>query len=240
MRMFSGSSFEGRRAVVTGGARGIGRAVTDALVALGATVSVLDLEPATGLPSGATFLEVDVTNRASVDAACGRIPDDATLLVNNAGITRDRMLHRMTDDEWQAVLDTNLTGAFHLLRALAPRMREARHGRIVNVTSINGLRGKLGQANYAAAKAGLIGLTKSAARELGPYGVTVNAVAPGMVLTELARNLPTDVLDRAHAEAVLGVLAEPEDVARAVVFLLSEAARRITGEVLRVDAGQYI
>jgi acetoacetyl-CoA reductase/3-oxoacyl-[acyl-carrier protein] reductase len=127
-----------------------------------------------------------------------------------------------------------------MIRAAAPDMIAAGYGRIVNLTSINGLRGKFGQANYAASKAGLIGLTKSAARELGPKGITVNAVAPGMVLTEMALAAPEDVRTRAQAETVLGRLAEPSDIANAVLFLLSDYARMITGEVLRVDAGQYL
>jgi acetoacetyl-CoA reductase/3-oxoacyl-[acyl-carrier protein] reductase len=146
----------------------------------------------------------------------------------------------MSDDEWQSVLSVNLTGAFNMARALAPGMRDAGYGRIVNITSINGIRGKFGQANYSASKAGLIGLTKTLARELGPKGVTVNAIAPGMVMTEMARALPEEFLAKARDESVLPELAEPDDIANAVLFLLSDAARMITGEVIRVDAGQYI
>jgi acetoacetyl-CoA reductase/3-oxoacyl-[acyl-carrier protein] reductase len=163
-----------------------------------------------------------------------------TLLVNNAGITRDKSLAKMTDEDWQAVLSVNLTGAFNVVRSLAPAMRQAGYGRIVNITSINGMRGKFGQANYSAAKAGLIGLTKTLARELGPKGITVNAVAPGMVMTEMALALPEEFLAKARAESVLPELAAPEDIANAVLFLLSDGARMITGEVIRVDAGQYI
>ncbi len=239
--MAGGWDFSGRRAVVTGAGRGIGAAIARALAAAGAAVHVLDREPpATALDFAHRFHRVDIADPASVAACAGELPEDALLLVNNAGITRDRSLARMSDEEWEAVLAVNLGGAFRMIRALAPRMREAGYGRIVNVTSINGLRGKFGQANYAASKAGLIGLTKTAARELGPKGVTVNAVAPGMVLTEMALALPEEFRERALAEAVLPRLATPEDVAGAVLFLLSEAAATITGEVLRVDAGQYI
>ena len=146
----------------------------------------------------------------------------------------------MSDADWSAVLNVNLTGAFNMIRAVAPLMVAQGFGRIVNITSINGMRGKFGQANYAAAKAGLIGLTKTAAREFGKKGVTVNAVAPGMVMTDMARALPEEILARAVAEAALPELCDAQDISNAVLFLLSDAARVITGEVLRVDAGQYI
>lgn len=231
--------FRGRVALVTGGARGIGRGIAERLASQGAEVHVLDREAAA--PADVIqFHAADVSRAAEVAAAVARLPRPPLLLVNNAGITRDRSILKMSDEEWDAVLAVNLKGAFNVLRAVAPGMVTAGYGRIVNVASINGLRGKFGQANYAASKAGLIGLTKTAARELGPKGVTVNAVAPGMVLTEMAKALPEAVRRRALEEAVLGRLAEVEDVAEAVLFLLSDAARVITGEVLRVDAGQYI
>ena len=231
--------FRGRAAVVTGGARGIGRAIAEALVAAGAEVHSFDVgETDAGLPF--TCHAVDVSDPASVSAAVEALPEHATLLVNNAGITRDRSLAKMSDEEWQAVLSVNLGGAFHTIRAMAPRMRAAGHGRIVNITSINGLRGKFGQANYSAAKAGLVGLTKTAAKEFGAKGVTVNAVAPGMVMTDMAHALPREILDAALAETATKRLAEPADIAHAVLFLLSDAARMITGEVLKVDSGQYI
>jgi acetoacetyl-CoA reductase/3-oxoacyl-[acyl-carrier protein] reductase len=231
--------FRGRAAVVTGGARGIGRAIAEALVAAGAEVHSFDVgETDAGLPF--TCHAVDVSDPASVAAAVEALPEHATLLVNNAGITRDRSLAKMSDEEWQAVLSVNLGGAFHTIRAMAPRMRVAGHGRIVNITSINGLRGKFGQANYSAAKAGLVGLTKTAAKEFGAKGVTVNAVAPGMVMTDMAHALPREILDAALAETATKRLAEPADIAHAVLFLLSDAARMITGEVLKVDSGQYI
>ena len=231
--------FQERVALVTGGARGIGRGIAERLAGEGAEVHVLDREA--GPPGGGIrFHTGDVRRAAEVTAAVAALPRPPLLLVNNAGITRDRSLLKMSDEEWDAVLAVNLKGAFNVLRAVAPGMVAAGYGRVVNVASINGLRGKFGQANYAASKAGLIGLTKTAARELGPKGVTVNAVAPGMVLTEMAAALPPEVRQRAAGEAVLGRLAEVEDVAEAVLFLLSDAARAITGEVLRVDAGQYI
>jgi len=231
--------FSGRVAVVTGAARGIGRVIAEALATSGAEVHGFDMDEAEG-GERLQLHRVDVADSTSVARAMERIAGPVTLLVNNAGITRDKSLAKMTDDDWSAVLSVNLTGAFHMIRAVAPGMREAGGGRIVNITSINGLRGKFGQANYAASKAGLIGLTKTAARELGARKITVNAVAPGMVMTEMARKLPAEILDKALAETLLGALTAPEDVAQAVLFLLSDAARSITGEVLRVDAGQYL
>ena len=231
--------FKGRSAVVTGGARGIGLAITRGLIRYGAKVHVFDMAPGEGAEAY-HFHKVDIADSAAVAAAVAQLPEPVTLLVNNAGITRDRSVLKMTDDEWQSVLAVNLTGAFNMARALAPFMRDAGSGRIVNLTSINGIRGKFGQANYSASKAGLIGLTKTLARELGPKGVTVNAVAPGMVLTEMALALPEEFLAKARDESVLPELATPEDIANTVLFLLSDAARMITGEVIRVDAGQYI
>lgn len=233
-------SLAGRRAMVTGGCRGIGRAIADALAEAGAQVAVFDvISPDSGnFPH--QFWSVDVADAAAVTRAVAALPTAPDLLVNNAGITRDRTLAKMSDIDWASVLDVNLTGAFNVIRAVVPAMTANGFGRIVNITSINGLRGKFGQANYAAAKAGLIGLTKTAARELGKKGITVNAIAPGMVMTEMARALPREVLARATDEAALTALAEPEDISAAVLFLLSDAARAITGEVLRVDAGQYI
>jgi 3-oxoacyl-[acyl-carrier protein] reductase len=232
-------SVRGRVALVTGGARGIGRGIAERLAGLGAEVHVLDREPGAPLP-GVVFHAADIASTASVAAAVAALPRPPLLLVNNAGITRDRSLVKMSDEEWSSVIDVNLSGAFRVLRAVAPGMIAAGYGRVVNVASINGLRGKFGQANYSASKAGLIGLTKTAARELGPKGVTVNAVAPGMVLTEMALQLAEEHRQRALDESLLKRLPEVEDVAAAVLFLLSDAARCITGEVIRVDAGQYV
>jgi len=230
--------FHGHLAVVTGAARGIGGSIADALAAAGASVYAFDID-APG-HSRFQYRQVDASDPAAVEAAVAALPRTPTLLVNNAGITRDRTLAKMSDVEWSSVLSVNLTGAFHLIRAIGPRMAAQGFGRIVNITSINGLRGKFGQGNYAASKAGLIGLTKTAAREFGRAGVTVNAVAPGMVMTAMARTLPAEVIAQASREAALAALAEPDDVAQAVLFLLSDGARAITGEILRVDAGQYI
>lgn len=231
--------FEDRVAIVTGGGRGIGRAIAEALAAQGAAVHVFDREAGEDA-NGLVLHAVDIRDSAQVTEAVMALDRPPTLLVNNAGITRDRSIARMSDEDWETVLSVNLTGAFNLIRAVAAPMTQAGFGRIVNIASINGLRGKFGQANYAASKGGLIALTKTAARELGPKGVTVNAIAPGMVLTDMVRGLPQEVRDRATAESVLLALPEVDDVAAAALFLLSDAARCITGQVLQVDSGQYI
>ncbi len=228
-----------QRAIVTGGARGIGRAISDALANAGAEVHALDI----GKPddtSNIIFHEVNITEGPAVAKVIEEIGGPLSILVNNAGITRDRTLMKMSEDEWGDVINVNLTGSFNMLRAVAPLMAASEGGSIINITSINGIRGKIGQGNYASSKAGLIGLTKSAARELGRKGITVNAIAPGMVMTEMARSLPQEILDRALGETALNQLAEPQDIANAVVFLASHAARFITGQVLNVDSGQLM
>jgi 3-oxoacyl-[acyl-carrier protein] reductase len=230
--------FEGRTALVTGGARGIGRAIAEALKANGARVVVFD--KAEGDLAGVEFRAIDITSSTDVAAALASLDRGIDLLVNNAGVTRDRSIMKLSDEDWQTVLHVNLTGAFVMLRAVAPAMTAKGYGRIVNVVSINGLRGKFGQANYAASKAGLVGLTKTAARELGPKGVTVNAVAPGMVLTEMTMSLPENIRQKALDESALKKLPGVNDIADAVLFLLSDRASFITGQVLKVDAGQYI
>jgi len=230
---------EGRSAVVTGGARGLGLAVARRLAASGCGVHIFDLDASADQLPG-TYHAVDITDTDALSRSLGAIEEPPTLLVNNAGITRDRTLAKMADEEWQAVIDTNLTGAFNMTRAVVPSMSAAGYGRIVNISSINGLRGKFGQANYTAAKAGLIGLTKTAARELGPKGITVNVVAPGMFESEMMSKLPPEIIERAKSETVTGRLAAADEVAEAVLFLLSAPAGMITGSVLKVDGGQYL
>jgi 3-oxoacyl-[acyl-carrier protein] reductase len=233
-------NFSSRTAIVTGAARGIGRSIAEALAASGATVHGFDWQVDTKDVLPFTLHQIDISDSDAVNDLVQSLSPAPTLLVNNAGITRDRSIAKMNDEEWSSVLAVNLTGSFNLLRAVTPGMTAAGYGRIVNITSINGMRGKFGQANYAAAKAGLIGLTKTAARELGRKGVTVNALAPGMVMTDMAKELPQQILDNALDESMTERLAKPEDIAYSVMFLLSEGAAMITGEVLRVDGGQYI
>ncbi len=236
------SSLQGKIFIVTGGRAGIGRAIVHRLLRHGARVAAWDVAPEEGdAPADLLELVCDVTSSGSVKEAMGQTLEHFGALdgvVQSAGITRDGVLWKMADRDWTQVLEVNLTGAFHVLREATPHLRERGSGAIVNVTSINGFRGKFGQSNYAASKAGLVALTKTAARELGAFGIRVNAVAPGLVQTEMTAALPPAIVERAVEESALKRVSEPEDVAGAVVFLLSEDARQITGTTLRVDAGQ--
>ncbi len=243
---------EGRTAVVTGGASGIGAAVAVALAGEGCDIGVVDHRPATEAGSVLSaieaagrrglYVEADVRDPARAERGIATIVDAwgrLDVLVCCAGITDDAVSWKMTPEQWDAVIGVNLTGCFLWNRAAARVMKERGSGRIVNIGSINGLRGKFGQANYAASKAGMVGLSKTLARELGKYGVTVNVVAPGMVRTPMTARLPRDVVDRAIGETAGGRLAEPEDCAAVVAFLCSERAAHVTGQVVRVDGGQY-
>ena len=239
-----------RVALVTGGSRGIGRGIAERLAECGARVVVVatGLEraqaAAEALPgSGHVGFAVDV---ADADAVKGLVADVESsvgpidVLVNNAGVTRDGVLVRMGDDDWDAVLGTNLKGAFNLIRAVTRGMMKRRAGRIINITSIVGLTGNRGQANYAASKAGLIGLTKSVAKELASRNVLVNAVAPGFIDTDMTRNLPEEARTALLQQIPLARLGATEDVANAVAFLASDLASYITGQVLVVDGGMVM
>jgi 3-oxoacyl-[acyl-carrier protein] reductase len=238
-------SLRGRIAWVTGASRGIGLACARLLAEQGASVVAVDLRGSTALEGIAqTFVALDVgdfpaVEKATRDLASRSLAPD--ILVNNAGIARDAVIWKMTEEQWDSVLRVDLKGAFNLIHHAAPLMRaHGRGGSIINIASINGLRGKFGQANYSAAKAGLIALTKTVARELGRFGVRVNAVAPGMVETEMTATLPADARVAALQETALGRLAQPADVAGAVLFLAGDLARHITGQIVQVDGGQYM
>ena len=239
--MPSFGSLAGKTALVTGGSRGIGRAIAVELASAGAAVvlgyhSGQEEAEAVAAEIGGRAVQADVADPAEAK----RLVEEAgelDVLVNNAGLTRDGLIARMPDEDWRTVIDTNLGGVFHTCRAVARGMMKRRAGAIVNVSSIVGLHGNPGQTNYAASKAGIIGFTKSLARELGNRGVRANVVAPGYVRTRLTDVLGEDLTGAMLANTPLGRLGEPEDIASAVRFLCSDEASYITGEVLLVDGG---
>jgi 3-oxoacyl-[acyl-carrier protein] reductase len=246
-------NLQGKNAIVTGGSIGIGTSIAMELARAGANVAlnyrrhadeanavVAEIEK---MGRRGLAIQANVASFSDAEAMVKRVVEEfgsVDILVCNAGISRDAVIWKMAEEQWDEVMATNLKGYFNYIHAVAPYFREQKHGRIINITSINGLRGKFGQSNYAASKAGIIGLTKTVARELGRSQVTVNAIAPGMILTEMARGLEQKWLDAAQAETVLGKLGECEDVAHLVVFLASDLAGHITGQVVSVDGGQYI
>ena len=235
------ASLEGRTALVTGASRGIGRAIVIQLAAAGASVVVgyrSGQEEAEALAAelGGRAIQADVSS-ASDARRLVEEAGDLDILVNNAGLTRDGLLARMSDDDWRTVLDTNLSSVFYTCRAVTRPMMKKRAGSIVNISSIVGVHGNWGQTNYAASKAGIIGFTKSLARELGSRNVRANVVAPGYVKTQLTDVLPEEATEAMLTNTPLGRLGEPEDIAGAVRFLCSDAASFITGEVLLVDGG---
>jgi 3-oxoacyl-[acyl-carrier protein] reductase len=234
-------SLEGKLALVTGASRGIGRAIAAELARAGASVVVgyrSGAEEAQALATeiGGRAFQADVADPAEA-ARLVEEAGDLDILVNNAGLTRDGLILRMSDDDWRTVVDTNLGGVFHTCRAAARGMVKKRNGSIVNLTSVVGIHGNPGQTNYAASKAGIIGFTKSLAREMASRGVRANAIAPGYIQTALTDVLPEEVQQAILANTPLGRLGTPEDVAGAVRFLCSDEASFVTGEVLLVDGG---
>ncbi|HQU87279.1 MAG TPA: 3-oxoacyl-ACP reductase FabG [Denitromonas sp.] len=243
---------EAQVALVTGASRGIGRAIAMELAGMGATVigtatsdaGAADIAKALAENGfSGTGLALNVTDAAACEAAIATIEKEfgaVGILVNNAGITRDNLAMRMKDDEWDAVVDTNLKAVFRMSRLVMRGMMKARHGRIINVTSVVGSSGNPGQANYAAAKAGVAGMARALARELGSRNITVNCVAPGFIDTDMTRALPDGAREALTGQIAVGRLGKPEEIAAAVGFLASPAASYVTGTTLHVNGGMYM
>jgi 3-oxoacyl-[acyl-carrier protein] reductase len=255
-----GRELRGQVAIVTGGATGIGRAIAVELARHGVHVAFnyfayddgedifreaeITARDLTQLEVRTYHENCDIRDPEQVGRFVANVREALNgihILVNNAGIARDRALWRLSDEQWQSVLETNLSGAFFMIRAVTPDFRRQGEGKIVNISSVHGLRSEFGLANYCASKAGMLGLTRSAALELGRYNVNVNAVAPGYIrTTRLTNAVPAEILDQAREKSVLGRLGDPQDVANVVVFLCSEYARHITGVVIPVDGGHLL
>jgi 3-oxoacyl-[acyl-carrier protein] reductase len=240
---------KGKVAIVTGGGQGIGKAVVLRLAQSGAAVAVIDVNEeqaqqtageVRSLGVGSVALKVDVTDHAAASAAVKQVVAElgrVDILVNNAGVTRDQLLLRMKPEDWDLVIRINLTGTFNFTSAVVPAMLKQRAGRIVNVASVMGMVGNPGQANYSASKAGVIGLTRSTAKEVASRGITVNAVAPGFIETAMTQKLPEAGRAEILKKVPMGSVGQPEDVANGVLFLVSDMARYITGHVLVIDGG---
>lgn len=240
----------GQVALVTGGSRGIGLAISQALAEGGARIAVVARNGeraqsvAAELPGeGHAGFAADVADSASVNELISRVNDEVgapDIVVNNAGVTRDNILMRLKDEDWDAVVDTNLRGAFNVMRAVTRGMMKKRAGRIINISSVVGLSGNKGQTNYAASKAGLVGLTKAAAKELASRGILVNVVAPGYIETDMTAELSEETREALLQQIALGRLGRPEDIAATVRFLAGPGAAYITGQVLVVDGGMVV
>ena len=246
----SATALNGEIALVTGASRGIGAAIADTLAARGATVvgtatseAGADAISARLAPHGGAGRVLNVTEAGAIEGLVDAIVKEfgpVSILVNNAGITRDNLLMRMKDEDWQAILDTNLSSVFRASKAVMRGMVKARRGRIVNIASVIGVTGNAGQANYAAAKAGIIAFGKSLAKEIGSRGVTVNTVAPGFIETDMTKDLPEVAKEAMLRQIALERLGSPQEIAEAVAFLASPAAAYITGETLHVNGGMYM
>ncbi|MDJ0763047.1 MAG: SDR family NAD(P)-dependent oxidoreductase [Myxococcota bacterium] len=243
----------GKSAIVTGGGQGIGAAIAKKLGSLGANVAIIDYDRDTEAKALVADLvtmgvqglaiKADVSSFADAQAAILTVLQtfgDLHILVCNAGINRDGVIWKMTEDQWDKVIDVNLKGCFNYARAAAPVFRKQAYGKIINITSINGLRGRFGQSNYTASKGGIIAFTKTLARELGNKNINVNAVAPGLIETHMVAQMPEAARQTSLREIVMGRLGQPEDIANAVAFFASDLSRHITGQVLNVDGGQLI
>jgi len=245
--------FKGKSAIITGGSIGIGATIAIELAREGANVAINYRRHDTEAKEVAKKIEklgktclivkADVTNYNHAEGMFKKVIKEFNgldILVCNAGINIDRVIWKMSENDWDNVINVNLKGYFIYNKLAAAYFKDKRYGKIVNITSINGLRGKFGQCNYSASKGGIISLTKALAKELGKFNVNVNAVAPGMVMTEMAKNIPPEFLQKAIDETVLSRIATTQDIANVVLFLCSEKSKHITGEVIKVDGGQYI
>lgn len=246
-------SLQGKVAVVTGGSRGIGRKISERLASMGAKVFINyvsrpdaaqeTVDSIKSFGGDAHVIQFDVADTAQVQEAFKNITDESggvDILVNNAGITRDGLLATMKEEAWDSVLDTNLKGAFNCIKSVSRSMMKKRWGRIVTITSVIGFAGNPGQANYSAAKAGLVGLTRSAAREFASRGITVNAVAPGYIVTDMTNELPEKVKENILTAIPMGRLGEADDVAGSVCYLVSDDAQYVTGQVIHVNGGMFM
>ena len=248
-----GTYLDGNSAIVTGGSLGIGSSIALKLAEYGANVAINYrkhkeeakevINRIKSLGRKGLAVQANISNFEDAGKMVETVVKEfggLNILVNNAGINWDGVIWKMTEEQWDNVIDINLKGYFNYIRAVAPIFREQKSGKIINVTSINGLRGKFGQANYSASKAGIIGLTKTVAKELGKYAINVNAIAPGLIETDMMKNATEEVRNMAIEEIVLKRIGQPEEVAEVVAFMCSDLARHITGEVIKVDGGQYI